>query len=147
MTYQWLINETASQGYIGEIIDGADSDTYTLKDFQEAMTIECRVSDGYGERQSVFFHLRVDNAFSVYAEQMDFVVNAGDPVTLHVVTLGNDLSKVTYEWWSGDELLDCTGDTYVIDKVERSATYYCYAYDGYGNYDYALFFVGIENIC
>ena len=145
VTYEWYIYWTQSQGMIDEQIEGADSDTYIFENFREPVNIECRVYDGYGYAYTVMFYLRIDNDFRAYAEDAYLSVRYGDPVSLHVITEGKDLSKVTYSWDTDFAHSDCTSDTLVIDSVTESLDYVCTVEDGYGSTYYVYFTVIVEN--
>lgn len=129
------------------IIEGALSATYTVPPVTERKYYRCTVTDRYGNTQTVFFYVRVDNAFGAQAVKESQQVEPGQSVTLEVKVTGTDLSKVTYEWRDEqyNHIEGATANAFVIPIVKKNARYECIVNDGYGFSSYVSFYVSVEN--
>ena len=116
----------------------------------------CEATNSSGYSATCGFTVQIDNNFYLETEDgtsssATVTVAEGSSTTLKVKVLGDDLSKVSYQWrrytlsGENEETLTETSSTLVIPKVNNSYVYYCYGEDGFGNTDSVSYTVKVEN--
>ena len=151
LRYQWYIRTyghgNGPGGLSDDPIAGARSDTYTVEKIQTAGTYYCQVKDCYGNLNSVFFTLNIDNEFTaVSAGDTDISVYYGEPARLEVSASCRS-GELTYEWYdiNNDTLIDgANGSVFEISAVTDRYTYRCHVADQYGNYNDIWFYVRVR---
>jgi hypothetical protein len=127
-------------------IEGAVSSSYTVENVTGYSNYSCRVDDGYGNDQTVYFYVSVDNAFSAEAETSSVSAEPGADAVLKVNVSATDMSNVTYTWYgSGGAIDGAASDSYTVENVSGYSNYRCYVDDGYGNGQTVYFYVSIDN--
>ena len=150
MIYRWY---QYIDGY-SEIIEGARTETLDITVNKGGM-YECAVTDPYGNTDSAWFRVRVENSFSVTApEQRTYTVLPGSEVTLSVT---GDCANgaITYRWTHNGEIVQettaasqgPTQSSLIIESVnaDNYGDYYVNVFDEYGNgYGYG-FYISVDN--
>ena len=129
------------------VIEGAEAASYTTLPVTEYQYYYCTVKDVYGNSQTAYFYVQVDNAFSAQAANARQQVEPGQKVTLEVNVTATDTSKVTYEWIDAqNEVIEgADASTFVTPAIEENVRYICLVSDGYGNSQYVYFSVVVDN--
>jgi len=165
--YQWYALEKRS-GENGESwtqwvqIEGATSSSFTTAPITEYSDFYCRVRDGYGNSQQVWFSVRVQTNFSAYAVKDQVYVSPNETATLEVSASSDDPDKITYQWYElvevtyGDEetgtwtqeqwkpVDGATGSSFTTSPITKRTDYYCAVSDGYGYTESVWFYVYIQ---
>ena len=151
ITYQWYLYHEEEEN---TPIDGATSSKYTVPSVTSAAEYICEARDKYNTRDTVYFHVSVDNNLSVHiagqpADTNDASINVkpGETVKLAVEATANDSSQLTYEWYK-----DSNGEEETIENTsnvfEIAPSTYTYVRvtvkDQYGNKESAYFYVHID---
>ncbi len=144
VTYQWYRN--------GYEIPGENTDTLVL-DQTRSGDYQCEVSDQYGNSQTIYFNVTVENHFTVdfagdYTEVFDenygyyyglYTVPQGTQAELGVTVSGDDTEGVRYNWYTGSYdgerfgIDESDGPTWVSYPASYERSYTCIVTDRYGN--------------
>lgn len=133
------------------LIDGAQTDTLSITAEGRA-EYRCRVSDQYGNSETIYFSVRIENGFSVNATQTSFTVEPGENVTLTVTGKCTN-GEIIYRWqrfvrnYGYMTVQESTDNSLVIESIGKDnyGEYNLYAYDSYGNNRSFYFRISIEN--
>ena len=154
--YQWYKEYKHPDGYWTDtIITGATEATYTTEAFNDRANYYCYVSDDYGNSNSVWFYISIENHFSASADgESSFTVEPGEAATLKVNATAT-AGEIHYEWhkyyrdadnsWYDTVIEGATDAEYTTEAIQQYTDYYCYVTDDYGNYNNVWFNIGIEN--
>ena len=133
--YEWFDEE-------GNQIEGANSESYTLKNVTKYQRFRCHVNDDFGARKDIWFEVRIENGFYAWpAGEDQFRVSYGDVVTLEVEAGCAD-GELHYEWyvlvdgdgWNRIEGADSGICEYEVPTVEMDCyAIMCLVTDDYGN--------------
>lgn len=129
------------------LIEGANEATYTSEPVTSTCNYSCTVSDDYGNAQTVYFYVRIDNALTVEGGYNTRVVTVQPhgTATLSVVASCRN-GDLSYAWRDNNgSTLSSTTNTLVLENVNNSAYYSCTVSDQYGNSITADFSVQIDN--
>ena len=137
------------------------SDSYTIDSVSGYDQYKVRVSDRYGNSDSLYYYIYVQNNLEVSAENGDtyetyLYVSPGASAELKPVVTADDTSSLTYTWYHRvyDEEYDeynwenmegVTSDSYTIDSVSRNDQYEVIVSDQYGNDDHLYYYIYVEN--
>lgn len=134
------------------------SDTLVIPEVTKSYTYYCESEDGYGNSDSVYFYVKVENHFSISANgsnetwRVPVKVADGGTATLSVLASGDDLRGIKYNWRSYREnTYDNSKDwevdsaTLTTDPITEPYWYECTATDRYGNTSSVSFLVSVEN--
>ncbi|MBQ6116452.1 MAG: hypothetical protein IJL08_03905, partial [Oscillospiraceae bacterium] len=153
VTYQWyqrvrVDGEDGDWWYTYQAIEGATTDTYTVTDATAYTEFFCRVRDGYGSSEDVYFHVQVENHLTVtrVGDYEKYAAPHGS-VTLAVNVTADDMEGLTYRWYCDGygDLEDVDTDTYTISDLTGSNWYYVTVTDRYGGSRQVDFYVCVEN--
>lgn len=139
LTYQW------KKGY-SEVIEGATTASFNTGALNERASYSCVVSDQYGNSQTVYFTVGIENKLKAYADgPYQFNVRKGESATLKV-----DAScykgSLTYQWQKDYEDIEgAKGKTYDTGALDKYARYNCRVTDEYGNTESVYYSIGIKN--
>ncbi len=146
VTYQWYDVD------IGTAIGDAVSDTFTVESVTARKRYYCRVEDGYGSSQTVYFTVTVDNNLSVErVGEENVYVAPGESVTLQIRVTANDMEGLTYSWRYYNDydgyiwIPDATSDSYTVENVTEGGYYCCFVTDKYSNVNSVGFYVNMDN--
>ena len=162
--YQWYALEKRS-GENGESwtqwvqIEGATGSSFTTAPITEYSEFYCRVGDGYGNSQQVWFVVRVQTHFSAYAVKDQVYVSPNETATLEVSASSDDPDKITYQWYAQEQrsgengeswtewvrVEGETGSSFITSPITKRTDYYCAVSDGYGYTESVWFYVYIQN--
>ncbi len=154
--YQWYKEYKHPDGYwTNTIITGATEATYTTEAFNDRANYYCYVSDDYGNSNSVWFYISIENHFSASADgESSFTVEPGEAATLKVNATATT-GVIHYQWhkyyrdtddsWYDTVIEGATDAEYTTEAIQQYTEYYCYVTDDYGNYSNVWFDIGIEN--
>ena len=163
LTYTWYHNvyEEEYDGYNWEEMEGVTSDSYTIDSVSGKDEYEVRVSDQYGNSDSLYYYIYVQNNLKVSAENGDtsettLYVSPGTSLELKPVVTADDASGLTYTWYhrvydeenddyNWEEMEGVTSDSYTIDSVSGYDEYQVVVSDQYGNRDSLYFFINVQN--
>ncbi|MBQ6635239.1 MAG: hypothetical protein IJH81_02575 [Lachnospiraceae bacterium] len=163
LTYTWYHNvyEEEYDGYNWEEMEGVTSDSYTIDSVSGKDEYEVRVSDQYGNSDSLYYYIYVQNNLKVNAENGDtsettLYVSPGTSLELKPVVTADDASGLTYTWYhrvydeenddyNWEEMEGATSDSYTIDSVSGYDEYQVVVSDQYGNRDSLYFFINVQN--
>ena len=155
--YEWKYRPYDSDDYM--VIDGADTNEYSIDRVDEKGTYRCEVRDQYGSSQNVIFNLSIDNALKVYAGEdgtsyrEEYGVVYGGSRKLYVKVEARDKTQLTYKWsyrgadtdWDRVIIDGAVTSEYVIDSLQCQGDYNCIVTDRYGNSAEAEFNIYVEN--
>lgn len=132
-----------------EILSDVKSPTCNVDDIQQSMRYSCRVSDEYGNNQTISFTIQIDNDFTARINDEDSTVytEPGGSVTLEVIASCRE-GEISYQWdGPSGELSGANGPSYVVDNVQSDTQgwYGCRVSDQYGNETYVSVVVRIQN--
>ena len=144
LSYRW----TGSDGDI----EGATQATYTIPNVTRTDTYWCHVTDEYGNTESAYFYVKVDNDLTISRvgdptmSNSSRTVAPGGSVDLSV-TASCRAGELTYRWYDPDwnVIEGATQATYTVPNVTSAGWYYCYVTDQYGNEANVNFYVRIDN--
>jgi len=134
VTYQWFDNS-------GEPVEGAAGDSLTVENVTDYGWYYCGAYDKYGNYDSVYFEVGVENNLSVENLSGRFLrVSAGEDAVLQVRVAADDMSDLAV-YWSSDSgegeaeiLPDATGlSSYTVENVTGRTAVNCTVIDRYGN--------------
>ncbi|MCD8125004.1 MAG: leucine-rich repeat protein [Lachnospiraceae bacterium] len=144
LTYQWYQD--------WEEIEGATGNSYTVESVSSYQEYECRVSDSYGNRITLYFYISVDTGLSINGGDWNYTyyydTEPGTELTLTTEATANEGVELTYTWYCYDYLTYKTttisenGDSITVTPTSR-CEYYCRISDNYGNsvYDYFVIYI------
>ncbi|MBQ5976650.1 MAG: dockerin type I repeat-containing protein [Oscillospiraceae bacterium] len=139
--YNWSWNEDNR-------IDGAVSDSLTADPVTEYALYICRVSDGYGNDDSIWIYVYPETHLSARPVEESLYVPLGDTTTLEVIASSDIPEKLSYQWYStGNDWVKIEGATdssYVAGPVTEYSRYVCRVYDGFGNSTDVWFHVYVD---
>ena len=164
LTYEWyrgVYNEEYNY-YDWEEMEGVTSDSYTIDSVSTKDAFEVKVSDQYGNSDSLYYYIQVQNNLKVNAENGDtfdtsLYVLPGVSVELKPVVTADDTSGLTYTWYHCDyseEVQECfseekiegaTTDSYTIDSVSGNGDYKVIVSDQYGNRGCLYYQIYVQN--
>ena len=140
-----------------ELIEGADTDTYTIASVDHKAIYRCEVRDRYNNSKTITFDVNVDNQFSAYPEgaeegqdYVDVYVGYEQPVTLRVIVNAANKDRLTYSWgrYDGTVLENASESEYTVGsefEYFEHVDYYCFISDGFGNHCTVDFGIGVQN--
>ncbi|MCD8053492.1 MAG: leucine-rich repeat protein [Lachnospiraceae bacterium] len=144
LTYQWYQD--------WEEIEEATGNSYTVVSVSSYQEYECRVSDSYGNRITLYFYISVDTGLSINGDDWNYThyydTEPGTELTLTTAATANEGVELTYTWYCYDYLTYKTttisenGDSITVTPTSR-CEYYCRISDDYGNsvYDYFVIYI------
>ncbi len=162
ITYSWSGTEYYYSGgaYYGYGIScDCTESVLRLNNVPTRTQYACRVTDKYGESETVSFYLSVKNNLSLSTEegkhsiQRDIHARYGEKVTLKAFVTADDTNDMVYEWycnafddqtetWSDLEYIpDATGDTVTTKAITGWTNYSCSVVDRYGNTTLVSYFL------
>ena len=122
------------------------SDTLVLEDVVATANYCCRVEDEYGNSETAWFYVQIDNELRlVGSANRTVTVQPHESVTLTVEASCRD-GDLTYTWrdnWGNT--LDSTSDTLALENVSIVSYYNCRVEDVYGNSETVVFNVQVDN--
>lgn len=142
ITYQWLKYDVdGDEEY--EIVQGADTDTYSVDMSDDKEEYCCKVSDGVTTLKE-FFYLSKKNSLDVSGivkaneedvnrkeEEYQYFVKIGDTVKLSLKVTNNLAgSKLSYKWYNEDGDIVSTNSSYSFTKAEGLEKYSCVISNG-----------------
>lgn len=140
LTYRWF------DDYEYEWIDGADTNTLTVKQTRRTNEYICEVTDRYGNKRRADFIVSLNNQLEIHAITPQFVhVSSGDTVTLKVS--GSALEGDLKYYWGGtylDELQTNPQTEYTTDPITKSQYIYCYVNDKYYDEEEVEFYIIVD---
>lgn len=150
LTYAWYTG--------GEAVENALTDTLTIPSVTHNGHYEFRVSDQYGNTDSAYFNLFVENSLQAHphgepdSDTCRVYVPIGESIELKVDADAMDTENLTYEWHysrpaDGDHdvlLEEENTDTVQSVPITGETTYGCQVRDPYGNSVYIVFFLHVE---
>jgi|GEM_PF-2599745 len=154
MTCQWAVEQkyVDDDGYIhyeNVDIEGATGTTLTVENVTEAANYVIQVTDRYGNYNSAWFNVGVDNGLTVEAVGADRIsVAPGSSVTLQARISADNMTGLTVEWQRDGETVEGTiangVSTFTIENVESRTWVYCMVSDCYGNWTQIGFIVSVD---
>lgn len=117
------------------------SDSLTINNIQKYGKYECVVTDCYGNSETAYFCIGIENHLCVYAngdqDSTKIYIEAGGNAEMNV-TVSADVDKDTkYAWFYSDGenrgYVACTDSHYSITDVKRATFCHCEVTDCYGN--------------
>ena len=134
-------------------IDGQTTDTYEVKNVTKNTSYYCRVEDGYGTYEDVYFNIYIQNNFKAYPKGMssfatskDVTINPGDTLTLEVETEADIAEGMTFAWYDsdGDVISNAVSNKLVVTDKHPDSKYSCIVSDCFGNSKTVTFYVFVE---
>ncbi|MBQ7638173.1 MAG: dockerin type I repeat-containing protein [Clostridia bacterium] len=161
--YQWYketrVKEDDGYYWDSEIIPGATSNTFTAEDITNRTNYCCRVSDDYGNSDTLWFYVYIENNFHAEAvgDTSRYVAPGGSET--FEVEASADSGNIHYQWyvekrisdgdgsysWEESVLEGETSSSITVDDINENAHYYCDVSDDYGSSTSIWFYVYIEN--
>ncbi|MDD6439170.1 MAG: Ig-like domain-containing protein [Lachnospiraceae bacterium] len=148
-TYQWY--QTDGQN---TLIKDANSDTYIAENVSKEASYQCDVTDFFGNRESVYFNVDVDNKLQVTVKgsedsSADIEVDPNGSATLEVAA-DAIVSGFTYKWCQidGDKNIlipDADSNRYIVSNIMKTASYRCDVSDLFGNTEPVNFNVTVKH--
>ncbi len=145
LTYSWFDED-------GNLIEGANSTTYSVGPITGRGEYQFQVSDPYGNNRYVNFYINVKNNLEAYPEgeryntEKTIYTAPKSSLDLKVNVTANDTSQLTYEWYKNDDLIEGYSSTaYHIDAVTEYNHYTFAVSDQYDNREYVHFYVHVDN--
>ena len=152
--YSWYRHDVKTDGSLGnDLISGETKNTYTTAPVNNNVVYSCSVEDGFGNYDSIWFGIQVDNGFKATVKGSDeesssVAVAPGESAKLEVDAVANK-AGFTYQWYQtdGQETLigNANSEAYVAKNVTKNASYRCDVTDVYGNRASVHFYVSVEN--
>lgn len=147
LTYEWQheyrVNSWPSTEYISDVT----GPSLVAENVQQSGKYICTVSDQYRNKVVVQFEVVVDNELTLTTEQESIQrVNRGDNLTLRVTAHCNE-GSITFSWSGiGGFFMNVTGDTLVLENIQRNMIITCQATDLYGNMKKLTFQVLLDDL-
>ncbi len=140
MTFRWRdSNSSSSDSTLG-------TESFTVENVTTYGSYYCEVTDKYGNYETVWFYVSVNNGLTAGALQQRFYVPLGESATLTVVANAIDTEGMRYEWRDNDfNTLSEQGNTLTVPNVLRYTSYRCTVTDKYDNSRSVWFYVGVDN--
>ena len=150
LQYKWYRYENYEGEDWGDYveIEGAGTAEYAIPSVTKSEDYQCNVSDQYGSRVSVYFHIRVETHLEVErVGDYEWDVVPGETVTLQVQASADEGVELSYHWHSSIENWNPEStDTDTVTFTPGSSGYvYCEVSDGYGNTESQGFYVYLDN--
>ena len=138
LTYAWYKD--------GNIIEGANESVYTTEAIEKFTGYYCQVTDIYGNTQTAWFSVYVDNRLEIVStSESEPIVAYGQTTELSVTAKANT-GELTYEWYKdGNGIEGANGSVYKTEPIECYTTYQCHVTDVFGNTTSAWFYVFVDN--
>ena len=146
LTYRWFVDYNQ--------VEEADSDTYKTDPINTREWIYVVVSDQYGNSDSTYFDVYVENHLTAYPEGeaedatgTNIYVPEGESAVLKAVVSADDESGLTYEWydWSSESHQYTEKASLTTSPIHYHRTYELYVTDQYGNSEALHFYIYVEN--
>ena len=136
LSYQWYKVDSDINAKADEEIEGATSETYTVKNVQKSVRYYCEISNGY-ESDGCGCFICVNSGLKASAENDKLSVKVGETATLKVNATSN--YPVTYQWYKWNKwvigeftkLDNATEDTYITPTMTEDEYFTCVVSDGY----------------
>ena len=143
ITYKWYKD--------GEILE--DRTDAVLPGINKTGSYNCEVQDTYGNTDSAWFHVTVNNNLKVRQEGNSGIYNGtrtiytepGQDVTLNVAATATVTDGLAFTWYSDGSVIDGANSVSYVASGNRSATYKCEVTDQYGSYGAVTFHVIVNN--
>ncbi len=140
LTYQWIESyyDEENQTWKETAIQGADTNTYIAGAY--AKEYRCVVSDDYGNTETVWFSVNVDNNFKVLTNRENRIFcTQGEDVTLTCAASCAD-QTLSCRWTlydpsegSWNRIEGATTNTYTLKNISANSRLNCFVRDQYGN--------------
>ena len=150
LTYRWYDRDGTQYE--------ADRDVFVIKGTEKSKEYVCEVRDQYGNSDTAYFNVVIENHLVAYPEgsepdtyELDKPAPPLTPVSLKVVVQADDTNGLTYEWREQREDEDvqtiegADTDTYAIASVDHESHYTCVVRDRYNNKKFITFHVHADN--
>ncbi len=155
--YEWYERVYYAPGdyWTEELIWGAAEAVYVTEPMSRSTNYTCYVSDDYGNRESVYFSVGIDNRLVVKpATETHLIVSKGDDVTMAIEASAAS-GTLKYSWqyeyrldgntWYFEGIPGAAEASYTLENIQKSGVYFGQAEDQYGNTNSVRFEVEIEN--
>ena len=160
ITFEWYAVD--EEGLV-ELIEGANTTTYTVPSVDGYAVYYCNAMDEAEESYTKWFYVSVDTGLTAVVIETDDVqlsedgsgyayVAYGDAVDLQVEASANEGVEFTYQWfvWDEDEVMDVeledeTDSELSLESVTEQMTYICKVTDQYGYSVNCWFDVYVDN--
>ncbi len=152
--YSWYRHDVKTDGSLGnDLISGETKNTYTTAPVNNNVVYSCSVEDGFGNYDSIWFGIQVDNGFKATVKGSDeesssVAVAPGESAKLEVDAVANK-AGFTYQWYQtdGQETLigNANSEAYVAKNVTKKASYRCYVSDSFGNSERVDFDISVKH--
>ena len=142
LSYQWYVETLGADGRWSdlEMVPGAVSNSLRTGPINMYSDFMCRVTDEYGETDSAYFTVRVDNGLVAVQKQRALTVAPGGSVTMEVEATCND-GPLSYNW--DDQ--NCDEPCLTVSGISEKSWYSCSVRDIYGNGVSCQFEVSVES--
>ncbi len=147
LTYQWYKYDDEN-GY--EIIQDANTISYTVKNVTKYVSYLCEVVDVYGNVSEICFSVAVKSEWDVYPDGgEDKTIQPGQDITLNVKTDAPQEMQLTYKWYFYDTeegsiaIEDAQSSSFTLKDILSNGEYYCKVTDIYGNTKEVWFYIWI----
>ena len=137
ITYDWQ-----GQGSVSE----DDPAEFTTDVITKGGHVSCRVSDMYGNTETIYYNIKIENGLKAGAKGSTNVnVPYNEKATLEVEA-SCDNGEIEYVWYDADnnEQLG-SGAVFTTENITEKKKYRCIVSDEYGNYEFVYFAVNIDN--
>lgn len=137
ITYDWQ-----GQGSVSE----DDPAEFTTDVITKGGHVSCRVSDMYGNTETIYYNIKIENGLKAGAKGSSKVnVPYNEKATLEVEASCNN-GEIEYVWYDADnnEQLG-SGAVFTTENITEKKNYRCIVSDEYGNYEFVYFAVNIDN--
>ena len=162
ITYSWYriaieLNDEGVPCQVDYLIEGADSDSYTVENVTYRARYRCDVVDAYDNKVEVTFTVGVENHFSAAPKdgKETILVTAGEDAPLEVELSGDDLDGVSFQWYvrqedeyGGYEYVAVEGAntaSFTVENLTESTDVYCLVRDRFGTEYNLWFYLRIDN--
>ena len=137
ITYKWYKIDPINWGET-QLTDTGN--TLELTDVMERWNYRCDVSDGYGNTNSAYFYVRVNNGLYVRTNSSTAVAYGGE-ITLYAYASAYEMRGITYTWYSidsgwGETLITGTDPAVnhiTVSGITERCNYKCIVLDKYNN--------------
>ena len=128
-------------------IEGANESSCSTHAITYNTRFICRVTDDYGNSESLWFYVRIDSGLSARAANDGRVsVAPGECAVLRVIA-SCDSGSLSYQWgrWSSGIIDGATAEAFTTGPITEAIDYYCRVSDDYGNRTYVSIYITIDN--